>query len=25
VYFWIRSADLADARFDRTWVILQCS
>lgn len=25
LYFWIRSADLADARFDRTWVILQCS
>lgn len=24
IYFWIRSEDLANRRFDRTWLILQC-
>lgn len=24
IYFWIRSADLAARRFDRTWLVLQC-
>ena len=24
VYFWIREEDLRQARFDRTWTILQC-
>jgi hypothetical protein len=24
IYFWIRRADLAQARFDDTWLVLQC-
>jgi uncharacterized protein YwqG len=24
IYFWIRKEDLAQRRFDRTWLILQC-
>jgi len=25
LYFWIRKADLAEGRFDKCWMILQCS
>ena len=25
IYFWIRKQDLAEQKFDRTWLILQCS